>query len=474
MRAHSTVDGGAPPLNCDLCVIGGGLAGLAAATRAAELGLGVVLLEQGDNNRYPCNSRYAGGMLHLAFMDVASAPDALSGRLAAKCPADLDRALIETIGRNSARTLRWLRGVGRARFVRAGAAEWMRWCLAPIRPNRAGLAWPGRGADVLLRGLTGSFLTFGGRLVLGARAENVRLSTSSGFVIDFNRRGAADSVTARSVALCDGGFQADRLRVGAHIATAGATLLDRHAGTARGFALYIAERLDLRVVGLETFYGHLMSVDSLTNLRLWPWPTLDDLAVAGILVDETGSRLGSDGDGGVFLANVVGRRSAGARSFVVIDEEIWQRVGRRTRVLPCNPLLRTIGATMHSGNDLTMLAAAAGIDPAGLMATLAAAKVSAPDAPRGQPRSPPFHIIPTCAGITNTLGGIAVDAGAAAVTADGRPFPGLFAAGGSIGGAEGGAGAFYLGGLAKAAITGMLAGENAAAYVQSGQTRVGA
>jgi fumarate reductase flavoprotein subunit len=44
--------------------------------------------------------------------------------------------------------------------------------------------------------------------------------------------------------------------------------------------------------------------------------------------------------------------------------------------------------------------------------------------------------------------------------ADGRTFDGLYAVGGASGGLEGGARVGYVGGLAKAATTGMLAGEH--------------
>ena len=61
----------------DLIIIGGGLAGLTTANRAAELGLRPVVLEQGSDERYPCNSRYAGGLVHVAFKDMAQDADAL-------------------------------------------------------------------------------------------------------------------------------------------------------------------------------------------------------------------------------------------------------------------------------------------------------------------------------------------------------------------------------------------------------------
>ena len=72
---------------------------------------------------------------------------------------------------------------------------------------------------------------------------------------------------------------------------------------------------------------------------------------------------------------------------------------------------------------------------------------------------PPFYAAPLCAGITYTMGGIAVDGLARVIGAIGRPIPGLFAAGSTIGGLEGGPGAGYTGGLSKALVFGLRAAE---------------
>ena len=58
----------------DVVVVGGGLAGLSAANRAAELGLSALVLEQGDAVDYPCNSRFAGGIVHVAQKDMRADP----------------------------------------------------------------------------------------------------------------------------------------------------------------------------------------------------------------------------------------------------------------------------------------------------------------------------------------------------------------------------------------------------------------
>ena len=75
---------------------------------------------------------------------------------------------------------------------------------------------------------------------------------------------------------------------------------------------------------------------------------------------------------------------------------------------------------------------------------------------------PPYCAIRVCAGVTNTMGGIDIDGGARVLDRAGRPIPGLYAAGSSTGGLEGGPNAGYVGGVVKAFVLGLLAGESVA------------
>ena len=54
----------------DLVSIGGGFAGLVASLRAAELGLRSAVIEKGEDDRYLCSSRWAGGIFHVSYHDV--------------------------------------------------------------------------------------------------------------------------------------------------------------------------------------------------------------------------------------------------------------------------------------------------------------------------------------------------------------------------------------------------------------------
>ena len=64
-------------IKTDLVVVGAGIAGLAAANRAAALGCRVVVLEKGEDERYFCNSRIATGALNVAHTDPHSDPAVL-------------------------------------------------------------------------------------------------------------------------------------------------------------------------------------------------------------------------------------------------------------------------------------------------------------------------------------------------------------------------------------------------------------
>jgi aldehyde dehydrogenase (NAD+) len=65
------------------------------------------------------------------------------------------------------------------------------------------------------------------------------------------------------------------------------------------------------------------------------------------------------------------------------------------------------------------------------------------------------------AGVTFTLGGLRVDGRARVLDTGGAVIPGLYAAGGTMGGLHGGPRAGYVGGLLEAAVFGLLAGEDA-------------
>lgn len=460
----------------DVAAIGGGLAGLAAALRAAQFGCRVIVIEQGTEELYPCNSRYAGGWFHLALHDASADADWLVDRLLGIAPDDVDHDLIEAIARNARRALGWLANDGSARFIRGGPLGWQRNLLAPPRPSRSRLVWPGRGPDLLVRSLGAKIGALGGRVVRGHCVSAIERDKGI-YTTTCDTAVGQVSIRSRALVLSDGGFAADRNELTQRVSRHGDAILQRNAGAARGTSVRLAPQLGAALTETSSYYGHLHSIDAVNNADLWPYPTIDYLALAGIVVNRAGLRFIDDGRDGVALTNELSRAGWSGGAFAVFDSIAWESEGRNVQ-LSCRALLEQLGGTLFSGSSLSDLAVAAGIDSDGLLATVSGfnaalrggrlARLPVPKTTANiaalEIAKPPFFAIPICPGITHTMGGVAISPTGAVRGRLGDVIPGLFAAGSAVGGAEGGRQSFYLGGLCKAAILGVLSGESAARF----------
>ncbi len=460
-------------ITSDLVVVGGGLAGLTAAVRACELGLSVTVLEAGAGEDYPCNTRFSSGIFHAAYLDVTRPPEELAKAIVASGAGD--PALVDVIAANAGRALDWLRGqgVGFARLPLFGRQAWM---MAPLRPPVPHLEWTGRGPDAALRKLAARLVGSGGRLVRGAVARELLMDGGACRGLIAVHDGRTLRAEARHVLLADGGFAGDDELFRRFIGPAPERVLQRGAGTGRGGGVRMAEAAGAALAGMERFYGHLLSRDAMHDPGLWPYPQVDQLASAGIVVGALGERLFDEGLGGIHAANMIAALPDPLSTTAILDADAWASVGREGQVAP-DPFLAKGGATVHEAANLRSLAIAAGLPPAALEATvtaynaaLAAGTSGALVPPRSERRkkarpiaTPPFRAIPLCAGITNTFGGIVIDAAARALRADGRPVEGLLAAGATAAGMEGGPTTAYVGGLVKAAVFGLVAAETAGA-----------
>jgi fumarate reductase flavoprotein subunit len=470
----------------DLVAIGGGFAGLAAALRGAELGLRAAVLEKGEDKRYLCSSRWAGGIFHVSYNDVKSPPAELVSAIERATSGETDPELAAVIAGDCGRAVDWLAAQG-ANFTSASPIHWHRWTLAPPRAPVHGQDWRGRGPDRMIAVLGEQLERRQGRVFLGARATALRIERGSCTGVAAMRAGAELTVSARAVVIADGGFPGDPELFRRHIGPRPEFVLQRHAGTALGDGLRMAEKAGAALTRLDRFYGHLLSRDAMRDDGLWPYPQIDAVATAGIVVDSSGRRLLDEGLGGISITNDLARLDDPLCATVVCDAPIWDTDGRAAQIPP-NPQLVEGGGTLHNADTIETLAAQAGIDPAGLRGTLDAynaavrqgrldargriENLSPPRSARsGAPRpieTPPFYAIPICAGITNTFGGIAIDGHGRVRRPDGSTIDGLYAAGGCTGGIEGGGALGYVGGLIKACVLGLRAGEDAAWRLRSG------
>lgn len=468
-----------PSLTTQLCVVGAGLAGLTAALRAAEHGVQVIVLEQSPEREHMCNSRLTGGVFHVCVTDIQTDPDVLEQTILRATGGHAHQGLARAVAHDTRRAVKWLQAKG-ARFIRGSAEPHQNFVLAPPALHRQGLDWKGRGGDATLRLLEAALTKAGGSVLRGHRAIALRVEDGQcrGLRGD-TTQGAAFEIDAAFVLIADGGFQNAPELLQGNITPQPAAVLARNAGASRGDGLRMAHAAGARLSDLRGFYGHVQHRDALSNPRLWPYPWLDDIVSASMLVDRDGHRFADEGRGGIYCANAIARLPDPQGAWVVFDEGVWNTAGK-ARFLPPNPHLEQAGGRIVRAASAAALEPLVGLPARQLQATLehynAALSDGAPGAlaparsmgARGAtPLRGPLLAAPVVAGITNTMGGISIDEWGQAMKADGAPFPGLFAAGGASGGLEGGEAVGYVGGLAKAAVTGLRAAERIAALSQS-------
>lgn len=460
-------------IRVDAAIVGGGLAGMVAATRLAQGGRTVCVLEKGSEERYMCNSRVAGGVFHVAARDIFSDERELEEAIIRATDGHANTRLAKAMARDAKRVGRWLQSLG-IRFMRASAEPFHNFVLAPPALVRAGLEFEGRAGDVALRTLEDVLRAAGGQVLRGHRVTTLlgsggRCAGVEGQTPD----GRVFQVVATDTLICDGGFQADPALLAQHISPAPHKLLQRNARTGCGDGVRMALEFGAQTTRMDGFYGHVLARDAMTNPLLWPMPWLDDIATAGIVVDARGRRFANEGNGGVFLANRIAELTDPLSAVIVFDEQIWDVAGG-SRFFPARPYLEDHGAKILRAASIEALAGQAGLPAQALVAevhgfnaAIASGSLGALEPPRTEFKAKAMPIIghtymaaPVCAGITYTMGGIRIDEYSRVLGTSGDPLDHLYAAGAATGGIEGGDRAGYVGGLTKAGVTGLRAAEH--------------
>ncbi|MEQ8447706.1 MAG: FAD-binding protein [Pelagibacterium sp.] len=453
----------------DLVIIGGGIAGMVCALRAAVGGKSVIVLEAGSDERYLCNSRVTGGVFHVCLRDINSPEQDLEQAIVDATNGQAHTALAGAVARDAKRVVKWLQGRG-IRFMRASPAPHHSVALAPPALVRVGLQFEGRAGDVLLRSLEQQLNEAGGKVLRGHRVKRLLQSESACIGVEAETEEGVVQVMAENTLIADGGFQCDDFRLQDAGIVAPDLVVQRNAGTGRGDGIRMALEFGAAISELSGFYGHVLARAARENNRLWPYPWLDELMMDGMLVDDKGRRFLDEGRGGIYAANVIALRDDPLSTTVIFDSEAWAEA-KKSRALPPNPNLEKEGAEVHVAETIEDLALKIGVDPIQLSQTIEAhndavangslGSLTPPRSEKSMPARPiskaPYYAIPASAGVTYTMGGIAIDEWSRALDPSGAPINGLFAAGSASGGLEGGPNFGYVGGLSKAAVTGFRA-----------------
>jgi len=458
----------------DLIIVGGGIAGLTTAVRAAEIGLRPLLLEKGTGVEYPNNSRFSGGIVHIGFHDPYRPPEELEQLIHKLTSGEAKPELAAALAKNGARLITWLQDKG-GKFMRFNPQEGYRWCMAPPRALRAGNDWKERGPDLMLKRLVLALAELGGKIQYGARVTNLIMEDGKCIGV----RGLCDDQEtlwkAPYTVIADGGFQTNSQLYEKHIGTNFSSVFQRGGRTGFGDGInMVLEAGGVVNKSGNRFYGHILCSDAKHNDAVWPYPELDAIATAGLVIDANGKRIVDEGRSGVHLANELAAKATTEKLFAIFDQDIWNGPGTTARI-PANPLLERAGGTILRASSSEELAQLISVPSDILNKTIseynqALENGSLDHLPIKRSKlmkpwpinSSQIMAIPICPGITYTMTGIDIDQHAQVLDKSSNPIPGLFAAGATTGGLEGGSDSVYIGGLIKSGSFGLIAAERIA------------
>ncbi|WP_322795958.1 FAD-dependent tricarballylate dehydrogenase TcuA [Tepidiforma sp.] len=434
--------GAAAAYDCDVLVVGGGIAGLSAAISARQAGASVILIEKAPPGHRGGNTRFADAQVRYPHEADAYHPrtytvDDMFDDLMRISGGRANPELVRTLCEQAGSAVDWLTSLGiewEAGYPHTGGYR---------RSPRAG----GKGlVDTLYRRLE----SLGGAVSYRTAALDLLLAPDGGIAGARARspEGLIDLRAAGGVILACGGFQANpELRV-RYLGRFADALILRGSRYNTGEGLLMAIAAGARPAGQWGDY-HSAVLDA-RSPRIECGVTALYNYQLGIFIDRHGRRFLDEGEDFrdhtyvKFSKHII--EHAGGQAWCVFDQRAYQREEFARAWRPVGPPLQS--ATLEG------LARQMGVPAEAFLETVAAFNAAVQpgdydlDRLDGKctlgitpPKSnwalpidtPPYLAIPVTGGITFTFGGLACDTSARVLDTRGEPLPGLYAAGEPMG-----------------------------------------
>lgn len=446
----------------DVVVVGGGLAGLVALNAALDAGASALLVER--TSSLGGSTVLSSGLMAFAGTDEQAAagidddPETLRSDIMRTGRCRSRPELVDAYCRDQLGAYRWLE----ARGVAFGAPHAGSGQSVP----RSHHVDPSAVVDILRR----RAVSAGAGIRLDTRVR--RLLVPDGGVRGVATEGpAGGEITAGSVVLTSGGFSRSEELLARYAPAMKQAL--RAGGTGNtGDGLVMAQAAGAALTDMDFVKG---------TFGIFPWRSAAEEGT-GILAVYQGA-IAVNGFGQRFVDESLPYKVIGdaclaqpeALAFQIFDQEVMARADATVPIYSFGRRLEA-GQIRRAGT-LAELADQLGIDAEALTGTVddynRRLEAGHPD-PLGRTalcgrvgrptpiKTPPYYGYPSTTVVLATYCGLAVDARARVLDANGRPIPGLLAAGEVTGGFHGDG---YVTGtsLGKAAVFGLAAGRNAAA-----------
>jgi len=414
----------------DLVVAGGSVPGMLAAIEVADQGARVVIVDAakelgGSAERQPEHVAIAGSDPQRVA-GIADDPEALLGDLEAETHHHLDRSVAEAVVGEGRALGRWLTERLGLRIVLVPGSRYR----GHSRPRLHVIDSPGGHAvtQALREAVTKHH-----RIRVLAGIAVARLTTTNGAVtgVELEARRRSDPTAVEGpVLLACGGHAADAAIAAEHAPDL-ATLPARGAETATGAGLRLATEAGARTDALGAYL--------VTPLVAVPSDLVIDpvlVTLGAVLVNQAGKRFVDETREAPAVAHAV-HAQAGHVAYLLFDDRIAEAARPLSRFLAEVVLPKTV----RRADRLEDLARQLEIDEETLARTVDTVNGNADlgGDPLGRdeipaPLRPRFHAARVSPSRWRSLGGVAIDAGARVIDSSGAPIPGLYAAGGIVGG----------------------------------------
>jgi fumarate reductase flavoprotein subunit len=426
----------------DLVVAGAG-GGLAAALRAAELGLDVLVVESNEHFAAGNNTALSTAMIPGAGSrwqrdaGVDDSPETFVGDIMAKTHEEADPALAATLAGISAELVEWLADEVKMPLSLVTDFDY------PGHSRTRCHTVPGRSGRAMLAHLVREARRHPGiDFLVPAHLDDVLVDESGVRAVVVSTPGGTEEIPTRAVLMATNGFAANRELVAKHAPEiADAVYHGSEAST--GDALEIGTRLGGATAYLDAYQGH--AALAMPAATLTGWATVMHGAY---LVDRHGRRFGNETSGySEYAAEVL--KHADGQAWIILDS----RIDEACSVFQDYLDTRESGAVKWADTPRE-LAETVGIDADGLERTVQQTQLLArgeQDDELGrtfweQELSGRLAAVSVRPALFHTQGGLRVDEHARVVDADEAPITGLYASGGAAMGISGhGAGGYLAG-----------------------------
>jgi succinate dehydrogenase/fumarate reductase flavoprotein subunit len=436
-------------LECDLLVIGAGMAGLSAAGWAASRGATVIVIEKAE--KIGGSAFLSGGMLWTATSQERM--NAYGGG---------DAALGKVVFDMYPTAIAWLRERGIALSEKMNALHGYGYQIDIIKH---------------LQGCATLVEQAGGHVIFGTDTETL-LHDASGAVIGATTRHADGCVDvhARATLLATGGFQGSPELRARYIHPNARDMLLRSNPVSQGDGIRLGAGVGGAVPGTNPgFYGHLVTASKHWGQERYYTMLSQYHSDHTLLLNEDGLRFCDEtlGDHTNTYQTVLQKN---ARALCFWDATVHADHATQAIVKFAPPMDKFEVAMEHGGAgiragsvaEIAAFAGRHGFNEKQVAESIAdfnahcrhGWETLAPSRSHDCTPldTPPFYALIVHPAITFTYGGLTIDTGARVLRADGTPVPGLYAAGSDAGAAYG---TGYAGGLALAMTFGLTAAMSA-------------